>query len=40
MRVLEHSARPHDLDVSIFLTGAVEPFQARDLAVLGHSGLV
>ena len=34
MRVLEHSARSHDLDARAFLTGAVEPFQARDLAVL------
>jgi hypothetical protein len=34
MRVLEHSARPHGLDARTFLTGAVEPFQAHDLAVL------
>ena len=34
MRVLEHSARSHDLDVCTFLTGAVEPLEARDLAVV------
>src|SRR4051812_14484308 len=34
MRVLEHSARSHDLDASAFLTRAVDPFQACDLAVL------
>ena len=38
MRVLEHSARSHDLDVCTFLTGAVEPFQARDLAVVPKRG--
>ena len=34
MRVLEHSARSHDLDARAFLTGTVEPFQACDFAVL------
>ncbi len=34
MRVLEHSTRPNDLDARAFLTGAVQLFQSRDLAVL------
>src|SRR5262245_44201112 len=33
MRVLKYGPGPHDLDARAVLTGAIQPFEARDLAI-------